>query len=153
MKSAAPRIRLPRTSWPGTSMYLSGNGHARIELDFAEGLFVVHHVLLQDGEQRLGLLRAEINSLEVGNFHLGRGLLLQGAKDQEEVPYIHAHLHAIGIVFPVIFVVGELDIGLRGSSHISSQFSESRFTKFIIIHIAAECLLNSLQSIELNWLA
>ena len=33
--------------------------HARIEFDLAEGVLVVHQVLLQDGVQRLRLLRAK----------------------------------------------------------------------------------------------
>ncbi len=32
--------------------------HAWVELDFAKGVFVILHVLLQQGEQRLGLLWA-----------------------------------------------------------------------------------------------
>jgi len=46
------------------------NRSARIKLDLAERRLVVSHVLLQERHERLGLLRAKINPLEVSQFHL-----------------------------------------------------------------------------------
>src|SRR5260221_11811957 len=61
--------------------------HLRIELDLAESLFVLRHVLSQYGEQRLGLLRAQVDALEILHFHLYRRLLLQRAEDHAEIPH------------------------------------------------------------------
>ena len=86
-----------------------GLAEARIQLDLAESLLVVQQVLLQNGVQRFGLLRAEIDSLIVAHLDTRLILLLQGAEDQEEVPYIHAHLHAVGIVFAIVGRIRQID--------------------------------------------
>lgn len=91
--------------------------HARIEFDLAESRFVTRHILLQEPQQRLRLLWAEIDSLEIADVHLRLGLLLQGPKYQKKVPDIHAHLHAIGVILTVGGVVRQLDIGLRRNIH------------------------------------
>jgi len=41
--------------------------------------------LLHERHQRLGLLRAQINSLKVSQFHLRFRTLLHGAEDQEKI--------------------------------------------------------------------
>jgi hypothetical protein len=96
---------------------LPSTRHARIEFDFAEGGFVAVDVLLQQSEQRLGLLRAQVDALKITDLHLSFTLLLNRAKDEEKVPDIHSHLHAVGIGFPVIGSIGQLDIGLRRNAH------------------------------------
>ncbi len=51
------------------------------------------------------------------DLHLSFGLLLQCAENQEKVPDIDSHLHAIGIIFAVGGVVRQFDIGLRRIVH------------------------------------
>ena len=87
-------------------------GGARIELDLAEGGFVVRNVLLEQRHERLGLLRAQINSLEVMKFDLRFRALLHGAEDEKEVPDIDANLHAVGVRLAVFGRLNKLNIGL-----------------------------------------
>ena len=98
-------------------MNLPSGSHARVEFDFAEGGFVAVDVLLQQSEQRLGLLRTQVDALKITDLDLSFTLLLNGAKDEEKVPDIHSHLHAVGIGFPVIGSIGQLDIGLWRNAH------------------------------------
>src|SRR5580704_7430026 len=49
----------------------------RVQLDLAEGVLVVHQVLLQDGVERLRLLRAEIDSLKISHVDMRFVLLLE----------------------------------------------------------------------------
>src|SRR5258708_6645513 len=79
--------------------------HTRVELDLAEGGLVSRNVLLQESKQRFGLLRAQVNALHITNLHMRFGLLLEGSEDQKEVPDIHTHLHAVGVILAVIGVV------------------------------------------------
>ena len=79
--------------------------HPRVKLNFPESVFVTYNVLLQKTEQCLSLLGAQINALEVLDLNVGLGLLLQCAEDQEEVPDIDAHLHAVSVIFAVIGIV------------------------------------------------
>jgi hypothetical protein len=102
---------------PGTLMYRASRGHARIEFDFSESAFVTDDILLENVEQGLGLLRAQIDSLEIIDFYLGLALLLQGAESEKEIPYVHPHLHAVGVVFAVFGSVDELDIRLSWVRH------------------------------------
>src|SRR5450432_424656 len=92
--------------------------HAGVEFDLAEGALVSADVLLQQAEERLGLLRAEIDALEVLDLDLSFGLLLQGAEDEEEVPDVHTHLHAVGVILAILGSVHELQIGLRWIVHV-----------------------------------
>src|ERR1017187_8544470 len=100
-----------------SSVYLAPRAHPRIEFDLPEGGLVAVDILLQQSEQSLGLLRAEVNALKVADLDLTLTLLLHGAKNEEEIPYIHSHLHAVGIGFPVVGGIGQLDIGLWRSAH------------------------------------
>jgi hypothetical protein len=87
---------------PVVLMNRPSRSHARIELDFTKRTFVTGYILLQQSKQGLGLLRAQVNSLEVANLHLRFGLLLQGSENHKEVPHIHSHLHAVGVGFAII---------------------------------------------------
>ena len=98
-------------------VYWAGSGHARIEFDFAKSALITGHVLLQDGSQRLGLLRAQIDSLKIKHFDLVLGLLLESAEHQEEIPDIHSYLNAIGVALPVFRTIDQLDVGLRWNRH------------------------------------
>ena len=81
------------------------------QLDLPESGFVLGHVLLQDVEQRLGLLGAEVDALEIVDGHHVRGSLVDPAEHEEEIPQIHADLNAIGIVLPVLGGVDQLNLG------------------------------------------
>src|SRR5476649_438352 len=61
-------------------------GGAGIKLDFSERAFVLTHVLLQDGQQRFGLLRTEIDPLKVLHFDVLLVHRLQASKHQQKVP-------------------------------------------------------------------
>src|SRR5438105_3536237 len=124
-------------------MYRPSCGHARIKFDLAKGALVTDYVLLQDIEQRLRLLRAQIDALEVIDLDLGLALLLQGAKGQEKVPDIDPHLHAVGIIFAIVGGVDELDIGLswirhKGISVAASTLWTQRYILRMHIELAGE---------------
>jgi|ERR1700677_360344 hypothetical protein len=87
-------------------MHLPAGGDAWIQLDFAEGCLVAVHVLLQESEQSLGLLRAEVDALKVPNLYLRFVLLLNRSENQEKIPDIHSHLHTVCVRFPIIGGVG-----------------------------------------------
>src|ERR1700752_1405669 len=107
--------QLPATSQ--FSMHRSLGHHARVQLDFAEGILVPGHILLQHSEQCLGLLRAQINSLEVLDLYLRFSLLQQGSENQEEIPDVDADLHAVGVVFAVCGSVRKLHVRLNRIRH------------------------------------
>ena len=98
-------------------MHLPAGAHPRVEFDFAESGLVAGDVLLQQPEQSLGLLRAQVDALKVANLDLGFALLLHSAKDEEEIPHIHSHLHTVGIGFPILGRIGQLDVGLWRNTH------------------------------------
>jgi hypothetical protein len=79
--------------------------HPRIKFDLAECAFIPLHVLLQESEKRLGLLRAQVNSLKILDLDMAFGLLLQRPEDHKKVPDIHAHLHTVRIVLSVIGII------------------------------------------------
>jgi hypothetical protein len=98
-------------------MHRPSRGQAGIELDLTEGALVADDILLQQSEQCLGLLRAEVDALEVANLDLRFGLLLQGSEHHEEVPDIHPHLHAVGVGLAVVGSIDQLDVRLRRKAH------------------------------------
>src|SRR5215467_13189454 len=87
-------------------------GHAGIDLDFAERLFVLNNILFQDGHERLGLLRAQVDALEVLHLDVARALRLNPAKDQQKVPHADTHLHGICITLTIIGGVQKANIRL-----------------------------------------
>jgi len=91
--------------------------HARIELDLTEGILIADDVLLQDAEQGLGLLRAQIDSLEVVDLDLRFCLLMKSAEGEEEIPHADADLHAVGIAFAVGIGIDKFDVGLSRVRH------------------------------------
>jgi hypothetical protein len=72
------------------------------EGDGAEGLLVLGEVVVEDVGEGFGLLGAEIDSLEVGEVDLFGGVLGHGSEDEEEVPYAHADLDAVGVAFAIV---------------------------------------------------
>src|ERR1700747_1617800 len=98
-------------------MHRARSHHSRVEFNLAKGTLISRNVLLENRHKCLCLLRTQIDSLKITDFHLSLALLLQGAEHQEEIPNIYAHLHAVSIVFAVVRRVEQLDIGLRGYGH------------------------------------
>src|ERR1035438_10461426 len=99
-------MRRRRGRWLGglraAALLDSAGGTVRLQLDFSEGGLVLRDILRQDVQERLGLLRAQVNTLEVVDQHvLGRGLVHR-SEHQEEVPEVDAYLDAIGIALAVI---------------------------------------------------
>jgi hypothetical protein len=82
------------------------------EGDGAEGLLVLGKIVAEDVPESLGLLRAEVDALEVLDGELVGCVLRHGAEDQEEVPYTHAHLDAVGVAVAIVLGGGELEGGL-----------------------------------------
>ncbi len=111
---------------PAVSVYRATGGYTGIELDFAECAFVIGNILLQNCRQRFGLLRAQINSLKIFYLNLVFRLLLHGAKDEKKVPYIHAHLHAVGVSFAIFGGIDHIKIGLRRNDHKPHSLTGSR---------------------------
>ncbi len=77
----------------------------------AEGLLVLGEILAEHIPESLGLLRAEVDSLEAGEHDLVGGILAHGAEAEEEVPDAHADLNAVGVALAIIFGLGELESG------------------------------------------
>lgn len=121
----APDLSAPSWKSLGGLVDGAGRGHPRIELDFAKGALVVRDILVQDRGQSLGLLRAQIYSLEVSYFDLVLRLLLHGTEHQKEVPDIHPHLDAIGIGFAIVTGVEDIKIRLRRDNHSDSSLSQA----------------------------
>jgi len=92
---------------------------AWLKLDLTERGLVVGYVLLQERHQRLGLLRAEINSLKISQFYLRFRALLHGPEDEEKIPDVYTDLHTIGVSLAVIFGLNELYIRLIDCIHMS----------------------------------
>src|SRR4051795_6516458 len=105
-QSAAERARLDSCSCSSldeNSGVVNGAGSELwIEFDLTKGLLVLDDVLLHDEEQRLGLLRAQIDSLKIVDLDAGAFGGLHGSEAKEEVPYIDTNLHGVGVVFAVL---------------------------------------------------
>jgi hypothetical protein len=85
-----------------------------IEGDGSEGLLVLGDVVSEDVEERLGLLGAEIDALEVANVDLVGRVLRESAEDEEEVPDGHTDLHAVSVAIAVVGGGGEVEPWLLG---------------------------------------
>ena len=85
----------------------------RLELDLAERGLILGDVLLEDIQQRFGLLRAKVDALKIVDVNVvGRGLI-DHAKEQQKSQILTADLHTVGVAFPVFRDVAHLDLGLR----------------------------------------
>src|ERR1700751_5911271 len=118
-QSPEPRAQSPepRAQSLLLSMHRTALHHARIELDFAECAFISGDIVLENAQQGLGLLGAQIDSLEILNFDLSLALLEQRPEDQEKIPDIYPNLHAIRVVFPIIAGICQLYIGRYWIGH------------------------------------
>ncbi len=83
-----------------------------LEGDGAEGLLVLGEVVPEDVPEGFGLLRADIDALEVADIEDVGIVLAHGAEDEEEVPDAHADLDAVGVSVAVIGGGGEGQSGL-----------------------------------------
>jgi hypothetical protein len=104
---------------PGSRPSVNGSaGGTRIELDLAEGGFVVDHVLLQQRHESFGLLRAQINSLKIMQLDLRFRSLLHGAEDEKKIPYVNPNLYAVRVGLAIFGGLNELYIGLVLRVHV-----------------------------------
>ena len=98
---------------------------AGFEANLAESGFVLAYILLQHVQQRLGLLRADVDPLEVLDLHVFLRGLADMAEHQKEVPEIHPDLHAVGIAFAVVGRFLKYDPGL-GRCHRTTWYRTRR---------------------------
>src|SRR4051812_3422559 len=61
----------------------------------AEGLLVLSQIVAEHVDEGLGLLRAQIDALEVFDGEFVGRVLAHGSEDQKEVPDRHADLNAV----------------------------------------------------------
>jgi len=88
-----------------------------LEFDFSERRFVLIYILLQNIEQSLCLLRAEVDALKIVNRDVVRCRLIDAAEHEEEVPKIDSDLYAVGIILAVFGGVDQLNLGCCRLSH------------------------------------
>jgi len=111
----------------------------RFDMNFAERRFVLADVLLQYVEQGLGLLRAEIDTLEILNIYDIRGILGDQAEHEEEIPEIRPDLDAVGVALAIIGAVNKMDFGSgigihneKGALLRSRLFLQNSFTDLTV---------------------
>src|ERR1700722_16066957 len=126
-KKTALRIHAEPARKAPTLMHRPARPHARIELDLPERALVASDILLQQSQQCLGLLRTQIDPLKIADFDLGFRLLLQRTENQKEVPNIDAHLHAVRVAFPVVWIAHQLQIRLRWNAHSTAVYRVLRW--------------------------
>jgi len=82
----------------------------RVELDLSKRALILRNVLLQDHEQRLRLLRAEVDSLKVCNLNFVGRLRAKCSKRKKEIPYADSHLYAVRIALAIVVGGSEFHI-------------------------------------------
>ena len=87
-------------------------GILRLQVELAKGLLILVQILSKHIPQGLGLLRAEVDALVVEDLELFGALRVGLAKDEVEIPYADANLHAVGVGVAVAGGLGEVDAGL-----------------------------------------
>src|SRR5262245_37945265 len=96
------------------SLYRTGGAGPGVELDLAKGALVLGDVLLQDVEQGLGLLGAQVDALKSLDIDGVRAVLVDEAEFQVEVPEVDAHLNAVGVALAELRPADDIDFdGLR----------------------------------------
>ena len=85
----------------------------RLESDLSESLLILSEILGQDVHKRLGLLRADVDSLAIFDEDLVGALLMNDAEGEEEVPDADAYLNAVGVVLSVVVRLLDLNLRLR----------------------------------------
>src|SRR5579863_3441894 len=93
----------------------------RLELQGAEGLFVLGNVLAEHVPECLGLLRAQVDGLVIADGDLVGAFAGGKAEHELKIPYTNAHLDAVGIGLAVIRRLGEVELGLCGWTHNSTR--------------------------------
>ena len=94
-------------NWP-----VAGKGVLRLNGYLAKGLLVLRQILTKHVVQGLGLLRAKKNTLKILYRHSIWRFLTRGAKDETEIPYTDADMHAVGVDFPVRCIFNDIDFRL-----------------------------------------
>ena len=82
-----------------------------LDVNVAEGRFVLGDVLLENVEEGLGLLRAKVDALEVVDVDKVRRVLGDETEHEEKVPEIGANLDGVGIAFAVVGAVDQVNFG------------------------------------------
>src|SRR6266849_9672102 len=111
---ACARVRTPLPAGPAIiarSLHERCAG-VRLQLDLAERALVLADILLQHIQQGLGLLRTEIDALEIVNVDVVRRGLVHQPEQQKEVPKVDANLHAVGIAFAILGCIDQVNLGL-----------------------------------------
>ena len=112
-----------RTLVDGTARW----SERRLERQSAKCLLVLGEIVAEEVQQRFGLLRAEVDALEVLDPHLVRRFLARGSEDQEEVPDAHADMDVVGIAVAIVLRVFRRDGrrfgGLLGLAHMAALIS------------------------------
>jgi len=85
-----------------------------IQRDGSESFFVLGNVLREQVIEGFSLLGAEVNALEVIDFDLVGGLLVDGAENHEKIPDGKANLDAVCVRFAVVFGLIQGDFGVIG---------------------------------------
>ena len=84
----------------------------RLDRDDSEGLLILSKVLTEHVPQGLGLLRAKVDAAVVLYRDLIRDLRVRDAEVEGEIPNADADLHAVGVGFPIVRGLDEVDPGL-----------------------------------------
>jgi len=102
-----------------------GPGLFRLQPDFAECGFVLREILRQYVRERFSLLWTKEDALEILNIYSVRSGLRKCSERQEEIPQTDAHLHTIGVGFPIVGCVGQLEFRGLLRVHRSSEYNLS----------------------------
>lgn len=82
----------------------------RLQLDFTERGFILRHILLQDIQKSLRLLRADVDALEILDADPVRRGLIHDAEEQKKIPEVNPDLHAVRVALTVVRGSLQLDI-------------------------------------------
>ncbi len=76
---------------------------------FAERRFILLQVLLQQVCERLRLRGTQVDALKIlDGDRIRPALVTNRSEEQEKVPQVHPHLHAVGVIVSIIRRVGEV---------------------------------------------
>jgi hypothetical protein len=92
----------------------AGRRVLRLECYRAEGLLVLGEIVSEQIEESLGLLRAEIDALEMFQLDFLCGVLTDDAEYEEKIPHTDADADAVGIAFAVLLGAAGDDVRLVG---------------------------------------
>ena len=99
------------TGGHGLVHWSTGRPVLRLQRERAESLLVLREVVAENIHQRLGLLRTEVDALEVFNLNVVGGILVHRPEDEEEIPDAHTDLDAVGVAVAVLVGLFRCDVG------------------------------------------